>query len=416
MKYFIVAIPLFDQSMTVEAYRLSSRNAEKLFGTKDDHRGMGEMVSSPMLDLLERVGVGPFSGDMPLLVEINEYQLLMGFPINFNIPARQIICVLPADLKIDKTTVDKLRMLRAKNYNLAIDGVPSADKQKELIELSKYIILDYASMQYDDLAREIARFNQKKTVVISNIPNAAEFGRISRFKNTLCTGNFYANPITRGARNISAIKVNALALLSQVNEDDFDLLQVAGIIERDPSLSISLMRSINASAMTGGVTRKIDSIRGAVAILGQKEVRRWATVAISMQLSEDKPSEITKLSLVRARFAENLATAYEMGMLAPSLFLAGLFSLLDVVLQMPMSRAIQEVAVDERVRRALVDNQGELFDVLSLVFAYERADWDRVSVLMLKYNLSVEAINEAFIDALVWYKDLLTAIDTESDD
>jgi EAL and modified HD-GYP domain-containing signal transduction protein len=151
-----------------------------------------------------------------------------------------------------------------------------------------------------------------------------------------------------------------------------------------------------------------------VAILGQKEVRRWATVAISVSLAEDRPGEITKLSLVRAKFAENLALAFELGIFQSNLFMAGLFSLLDVVLEKPMAEAVKEVAVDDRVKKALVDKTGELYTVLDLIYTYERADWDKVSIIGIRNNVDMEMVIQAFLDALVWYNQLLASID-ESD-
>jgi len=162
--------------------------------------------------------------------------------------------------------------------------------------------------------------------------------------------------------------------------------------------------------------RKIESIRNAVAILGQKEVKRWATTAISLQLADDKPNELAKLSLIRARFAENLAKAFEMGVFAQSLFMMGLFSLLDVILEMPMEKAANEVALDENVRMALVDKSGDFYKILGFIHAYEHASWGNIAIMMVEHNLDLDDVTSAFIDALVWYKSLLDSIASEDED
>jgi len=161
--------------------------------------------------------------------------------------------------------------------------------------------------------------------------------------------------------------------------------------------------------------RKIESIRNAVAILGQKEVKRWATAAISIQLADDKPNEITKLSLIRARFAENLAGAFHMGVFAPSLFMMGLFSLLDVILERPMEEAVKEVALDDSVRAALVDKSGDLYKIMQFIHSYEHANWDEIAMQMVTHNLELEEVTTAFVDALVWYKALLDAIEVDEE-
>jgi len=119
--------------------------------------------------------------------------------------------------------------------------------------------------------------------------------------------------------------------------------------------------------------------------------------------------------LIRARFAENLAKSFEMGIFAPSLFMMGLFSLLDVILEKPMDAAAKEVALDEGVRAALVDKEGDFYKVLDFISAYEHANWDAVAIKLVQYNLELEDIITAFIDALVWYKALLDAIGDEGE-
>jgi len=244
-----------------------------------------------------------------------------------------------------------------------------------------------------------------KQVILSYIPDMDKFNSLVGLPNTLYCGGFFSQPITKGVSKISPIKINALTLLKRINEDDFDLGDIADTIGRDPSLSISLLRFINTV-----MPRQIESIRNAVAILGQKEVKRWATAAISIQLAEDKPNEITKLSLIRARFAENLAKVFSVGVFAPSLFMMGLFSLLDVILERPMEEAVKEVALDEGVRAALVDKSGDFYYILEFIYAYEHANWDAIAIMMVKYDLELEEITTAFVDALVWYKALLDAI------
>jgi EAL and modified HD-GYP domain-containing signal transduction protein len=125
---------------------------------------------------------------------------------------------------------------------------------------------------------------------------------------------------------------------------------------------------------------------------------------------------VTRVSLIRARFAENLAGAFEMAVFSPSLFMLGLFSLLDVILERPMEEAVKEVALDEGVREALVHRTGDFHNVLDLIYAYEHANWDDLAVKLVKYNLQLEDVITAFIDALVWYKALLDAIGEDNEE
>jgi len=367
---------------------------------------------TPGLDLVKTLGVEPLTGGCPLFIDINEYHLLMRIPIVLDIPPELLVCVLPNTINPDAAVMEKCRELKELGFMIAVDGFLEGHTKNPLFELIDYIIVDITDFSIDDKFKAtINALAKLKQIVLSNIPDMDTFNNLVGIPNTLYCGGFFSQPITKGASKISPIKINALTLLKRINQEDFDLGDIADTIGRDPSLSISLLRFINTV-----MPRKIESIRNAVAILGQKEVKRWATAAISIQLADDKPNEITKLSLIRARFAENLAKAFKVGVFSPSLFMMGLFSLLDVILERPMDEAVKEVALDESVKAALVDKAGDFYYILEFIYAYEHANWDEIAIMMVKYDLDLEEITSAFVDALVWYKALLDAIAGDEED
>jgi len=406
MNTFIVAIPFFDSDMSVLAYRLNSRSGQKLIGMMVEELSMSDAVLTPGLDLVKSLGVEPLTGGSPLFIDINEYHLLMRIPIVLGIPPEMLVCILSSRINPDAAVVERCSELKELGFKIAMEGIPEGLTKNPLFEYMDSIIVDIRDFTLDDKFKATMKAIAKlKQVILSYIPDMDKFNSLVGLPNTLYCGGFFSQPITKGASKISPIKINALTLLKRINEEDFDLGDIADTIGRDPSLSISLLRFINTV-----MPRQIESIRNAVAILGQKEVKRWATAAISIQLAEDKPNEITKLSLIRARFAENLAKAFSIGVFAPSLFMLGLFSLLDVILERPMEEAVKEVALDEGVRAALVDKSGDFYYILEFIHAYEHANWDAIAIMMVKYDLELEEITTAFVDALVWYKALLDAI------
>jgi len=334
----------------------------------------------------------------------------MRIPIVLDIAPELLVCILSNSIKPDSAVLEKCRELKELGFRIAIDGLPDGHTKNPMFEYIDYIILDIADFTLDKkFNATVTALSRLKKIVLSNLSIMGMFDTSVFFNSKLDFNGFFSQSITKGASKISPIKINALTLLKRINEDDFDLGDIADTIGRDPSLSISLLRFINTV-----MPREIESIRNAVAILGQKEVKRWATAAISIQLADDKPNEITKLSLIRARFAENLSKAFSVGVFAPSLFMMGLFSLLDVILERPMEEAVKEVALDEGVKAALVDKGGDFYKILEFMYAYEHANWDEVAIQMVKYDLELEEITTAFVDALVWYKALLDAI--EGDD
>jgi EAL and modified HD-GYP domain-containing signal transduction protein len=411
MRSFIGSVPFFDANMTVHAYRMMTQDGDKLLGSAEDHRMLGGELLAPALEFVKEIGTEPFAGENDFFVEIGKYQLLIGMPLSLQIPPEKLVCVIDKETLTDNAAYAKLGILKRKGYRLAIDGFPRALSMETAIKVFNYVLLSCNDENFNAELKEIRPFIFKIRLVITDVPDMDSFNKYSGARGVLLSGNFYSQPITKGKFEISPLKINALNLLGQINNDSFDLGETATIIERDPALSISLLRFINA--MNPDRSRKIDSIRNAVAILGQKEVRKWATIAISVGMGEDRPSEITRLSLIRAKFAENLAPAFEMAIKSGSLFISGLFSLLDVILQMPLTKAIDEVAASGEIRDALVEKKGRLSEVLSLIFAYEHADWHNSSLIMVKNSIDIEELTKAFLDSLYWYRQLLDAIEEE---
>ena len=127
-------------------------------------------------------------------------------------------------------------------------------------------------------------------------------------------------------------------------------------------------------------------------MLGQRELKKWINTAVANALYADKPNEVTRLSLLRAKFAENLAEAFGLKAQKDELFLMGLFSVLDVI------------HVAGEISNALIYRIGVLAPVYDFMLQYETANWAEVSRLMLLKNIDMNTVYEAYTSALKWYR------------
>ena len=227
----------------------------------------------------------------------------------------------------------------------------------------------------------------------------------------LYEGNFYRVPVTRGDHKVTPLKMNLIKLLNLVRDENFEFSSVAAIVQRDTALTVSLMRLINSPFL--GLRQKVNSVSHAVTILGQVETRKWVTTAVSKLLGADRPDELTRLSLVRAKFCDNLSDKFGLKSQAPSLFLMGLFSVLDSILELPMEEALKMVQVSDQIRDAYLAGTGDFGMVLNFLYRYEAADWKSVSRTLIVYDLTPEDIYEAYLGALGWYKALISGEDVQ---
>jgi len=260
----------------------------------------------------------------------------------------------------------------------------------------------------------LALFNKvqakyKKHVFIATDVNTQEtFQALLKSGFYYFEGRFYNLPVPDGENTISPVKINRIHLLNIVREDDFDIDEVVQVVSRDPSMSISLLRLVNSPHL--GISTQITGIQQAVALLGQEEVRKWVSTAIAGLLAEDKPGELTRLALLRAKFAENMAKHFEMGMQANSLFLMGLFSILDAALNMPMAEALELIKVSDEVYNVLAKNEGRFVPVLNFIKAYEAADWTTCKNIATVTGIDASDVFAAYINTVEWYDIIVSTV------
>ena len=143
-------------------------------------------------------------------------------------------------------------------------------------------------------------------------------------------------------------------------------------------------------------------------MLGQRELKRWINTAATKELCVDRPSEIMRMSMIRARFAENLAPSFKLASQSSELFLMGLFSVLDVIIEKPMEQALDMVQVSKEIRQALLEKSGPVAAVYDFLLQYETASWQEVSRQMVVGGIDMDPVYEAYVEALRWFRNLFT--------
>ena len=266
-----------------------------------------------------------------------------------------------------------------------------------------YIILDCKKVNVEKAKIYFAHQFPRIKICVGNVTEQETFDRLKRDKAfPLFEGKFYRLPVTKGQTTIEPLKVNYLELMNTVNDADYELTQAADIIGRDTALVLSLLEMVNRIAINSEVT----SIRHAAVILGQKELKKWINTVITKELCADKPNEITRLSLLRAKFAECLAPAFGMGAKSSELFLMGLFSVLDIILNVSMEEALNRVNVSKDITEALMHHKGEFAEVYDFMLAYENADWQEVCRWLIVKSVDIDTIYKAYMEAVCWYKEM----------
>lgn len=121
------------------------------------------------------------------------------------------------------------------------------------------------------------------------------------------------------------------------------------------------------------------------------------------------PTELANMAVLRGRSCELLGARLGGPDHAGELFLLGLASLLDVMLQRPMPVAIAELPLGGEVRSALLGEDNAPRRVLDAVVHYERGDWEPAWAAAARASLDIAELADAYQDALQWVKQFTTA-------
>lgn len=412
----ITLIPLFDENMSVKAYSLYSQKKNYLLEPSYMSAATQvDTVNIAGLEIIESLGINTLSKDCELFVPVSNVSIFTDISQQCSAPHERIVLLLDRSVRPEQSYIDRIQELKNDGFRFAARNLNIADFEpyKPILRHVDYIFLNHQKIVIAKAKIYFSQVYPNIKLIAGGIASNDIFDELKAEGGyKLYEGPFYRTPLTRGSNDISPLKINYISLLNLVNNDDFELTEAADIIGRDTALIIALLKIVNKLNRS---STEITSIRHAAAMMGQKELKKWITTAITQQLCADKPSEIMRLSLLRAKFAENLACVFELGVQAPELFLMGLFSVVDLILGKPMNEALEMLKVSANIRSALVDDNGILAPVLDFIKLYEAGEWQEISRLMLLGNILMDPVQEAYTTSLEWYRDLFQGLEEEKE-
>ena len=366
MDVYIARQPIFNRHKKVYAYELLFRETlgAKL-GQVSGERATTSVLSSAFLT----EGIEKISGSRPCFVNFTQW--LLGRNIAEVFPSNKIIIEILEDVEPTNEVMTACRSLSEKGYLIALDDFVYEKKLIPLIELADIIKVDFRLSTMTEIERMLYRLSRYSLQFLAEkVETHDEFEKALRLGFSYFQGNFFCKPEVLRIREVPSVKVNMVNLLAEVHRRKTSVERLETIISRDLGLTYKLLRYINSAYYY--LLHEVTSVRQAIIYLGAGEIRRFVTLVLISELATDKPEELVRISIIRGRFCELLAGYADPPLDEAELFLVGLFSLLDALLDVPMKEVVRSLPLSEAVIQALVENTGVLFPYLRLVRAYEQ--------------------------------------------
>ena len=312
----------------------------------------------------------------------------------------------------DKLTAEELKdeqrkcaALRKNGYKVALVGLHSNSESKEILnaaDFCRFCESDKNTMKQKRIVAE-----HKRVIFIApnvNTPDTFKVAQNMGFR--LFQGFHFKQPVIgQKVKDISPLKANFYRLLKLASTDGYlDFREISSVIASDVALSYKLLRILNSAAVG---LRNVTSIGIAVAYLGEENLKKWIAVLALGGIAEDKPLELVRMSLVRARFGELLAPQFRIKRDAKKVFIVGLLSLLHIALEKTKEQLLEEMPVADDIRESLLTAQGTFSDLLRFYENYEYSNWDAVSQFVEENQLNSQDVNDAYIAAIKWYNALV---------
>ena len=297
-----------------------------------------------------------------------------------------------------------IQAIREQGYRLLVSDLSNSNTSHEMLLLADYFKFHpEVSVQR---RREIIETYPKKKFIATKIDTQDEYKNAKQIGYNLFQGQYFSQLIIiRKEKQIDPLRANYLRLLELTSTEDYvDFQQITQIISDDLALSYRLLRLLNSVEM--GLRNRISSIATAVPYLGEKNLKRWIALLALRGVVAEKPLELVRTSLIRAKFGEFLAPMLRLPCDPKQVYFTGLLSLLHIALDLTLEELFQEITVDDDIKKSLSTKNGPCSHLIQLFQYYEYSNWDDVTQFANENGISSEFIYESYLYAIQWYNTL----------
>lgn len=395
--------PILDRQQKIVAYELLFRHHRDATTARisDEHDASATVLASTLCD----IGAKWVLGDKPAFLNVSA-SILLGSGVIELLPTDRIVLELLETVQPTPQVLARCQYLRSKGFRFALDDFELNELSAQLLPIASYIKIDIKQTPLDKARQvlgELQRRNVTAKMLAEKVETAQEFKLCKELGFDFFQGFHFAHPETLSAKTINPAYENVLLLLNKVRENA-DAPEIEKFFKHDVALTFKLLRYINSVGF--GLSCEIESIRHAIAILGYQQLYRWLTLLLVTAGQATTPHALLITAMTRGRMTELLGQDYVESRDRDNLFVVGMFSLLDAILETPMDKILERLSLPAAVSDALLTRQGIYGPFLELAEACEQGDAEKIEELAASLQLEPKKINSAHLDALSWAETL----------
>ncbi len=390
---FVARQPILNRNQQVFGYELLFRDGiENVFRASD-----AEAAARSTLDSTLLMGFDVLCDGQRAFINCTR-DLLLKDGITL-LPSEQTVVEVLEGVEPDDLVIAACQRLKIAGYTIALDDYVSNDHREPLTNFADILKVDFertTRAQQEELVKQFAPMGRR--MLAEKVETQDQFMAAQDMGYVYFQGYFFRRPEVLKAREIPTNRVNYLRLLASVSKDEMDLREVEQIIKTETSVLYRLLRYLNSPIF--GMRNEIHSIRHALALLGEREIRRWIRLVTLVSAGEQRTSDLVLSALVRARFCE--LVSMKIPRTQSDLFLLGMVSMLDAILEISMEEILEKIALDKETKSVLAGGGGRLKVVYDLMLAQEAGKWEAAKQSADQLRISESETGEMWWQAMQW--------------
>jgi EAL and modified HD-GYP domain-containing signal transduction protein len=392
---YLARQPILNRSRELFGYELLFRN-----GIENSCSELNlELASTTVLDTSILIGFERITAGRPMFINCPREFLLRDYISLF--PPKSVVVEILESVHPDQEIIEACLRLKHAGFSIALDDFVDSPGWAPLVLLADIIKVDFRATTRAEQAALAARHSGRKMRMLAEkVETQEEFAAGMEMGYSLFQGYFFCRPEMMRHRDMPASKLMYLELLREATAPEFNIQALAAKIKHEASLTYRLLRYLNSAAF--GLRAEVHSVPHALSLLGERELRKWIAVISVGVLADGKPDELMTVPLVRGRFCELLGPVAGMPEQANDLFLLGLLSVMDAILDQPLDSILAELPVRREIKEALLARDGLYWRLLEMAIAHEQADWQKVTALISDTGMNEEQVSELYVSAVDW--------------
>jgi len=386
--------PILDKNGDIFAYELLFRSGSQNSATVTNNT---VATASVLLNALNSIGLDRLIGSKKAFINVDK-EFLVGSAIEGLHVDRFVVEILET-VVVDDEVKERVKSLKSNGFTFAIDDIDMQSEQLEnfqpIMEFTSVLKIDImAAGGMDGVKEKISCFDKTKFKLLAEkVETAEEFEACKALGFDYYQGYFFEKPTIVEGKKIDSSKATVVSLLRKI-QGGSELSEVSDEISKSAELSINLLKYINSAG--SGVKCEVSSIGQAVSFLGRLPLTQWLMLFLYAGDSQNKfANPLMESAILRANIMSCFAKKLKKDKtIVDKAYLTGLLSFFDAIMQIPLEKIKEEIAIDIEIYEAIAKKENTLGKLIQIAVIIEKGDWAKIEYITKKLGVNMEELTE----------------------